>query len=137
MADYKGSVLLDDESRAEETPAMADQPAKALSVKRAGENDMHNATYSFTGEDHTLGNLLRNQIIKNAHVEFCAYSVPHPSEPVMNVRIQCHKDGSNNDTKKVLNHGLKRISKICDVLTEKFQKNLAEFKDQDDGDSDL
>ena len=31
-----------------------------LGVKRAGENDLHNATYSFTNEDHTLGNLLRN-----------------------------------------------------------------------------
>ena len=78
-------------------------------------------------EDHTLGNLLRNQIIKSNHVEFCAYSVPHPSEPIMNVRIQCYNDGSVNDTKKVLNHGLKRISKICDVLSEKFQKNLEDF----------
>ena len=31
-----------------------------LTVKRAGENDLHNATYSFQNEDHTLGNLLRN-----------------------------------------------------------------------------
>jgi DNA-directed RNA polymerase I and III subunit RPAC2 len=34
-----------------------------------------------------LGNLLRNQIVKNKNVEFCAYSVPHPSEPVCNVRV--------------------------------------------------
>ena len=57
-------------------------------------------------------------IIKNKHVEFCAYSVPHPSEPVMNVRLQVDK--SAGDTKKVLRHGLKRISKMSDVLTEKF-----------------
>ena len=59
---------------------------KEFQVKRA-EGDRFNATYSFLNEDHTLGNLLRNQIIKNSHVEFCAYSVPHPSEPIMNVRI--------------------------------------------------
>ena len=57
-----------------------------LQVKRA-DGDRFNATYTFHNEDHTLGNLLRNQIIKNSNVEFCAYSVPHPSEPIMNVRI--------------------------------------------------
>ena len=32
------------------------------------EGDRFNATYSFRDEDHTLGNLLRNQIIKSNHV---------------------------------------------------------------------
>jgi DNA-directed RNA polymerase I and III subunit RPAC2 len=49
--------------------------------------DESNATFTFYKEDHTLGNLLRNTLIKNKKVEFCAYSVPHPSEPYMNVRI--------------------------------------------------
>ena len=95
---------------------------------KRGDGDVYNATYSFRDEDHTLGNLLRNQIIKSDHVQFCAYSVPHPSEPIMNVRIQCYEDGSTHDTKKVLNHGLKRISKMCDVLTEKFEDRLKEFE---------
>ena len=60
---------------------------KKLSVARNPPEDHSNATYSFVGEDHTLGNLVRNQIVKNKHVEFCAYSVPHPSEAVCNVRI--------------------------------------------------
>jgi DNA-directed RNA polymerase I and III subunit RPAC2 len=57
-----------------------------LEVQRQ-DADNTSATYSFLNEDHTLGNLLRNVIIKNNNVEFCAYSVPHPSEPVMNVRL--------------------------------------------------
>ena len=101
-----------------------------LQVKRA-DGDRYNATYTFHNEDHTLGNLLRNQIIKNSNVEFCAYSVPHPSEPIMNVRIQCHDNAGENDTKKVMNHGLKRISKICDVLTEKMNKELQKFEENE------
>jgi DNA-directed RNA polymerase I and III subunit RPAC2 len=69
---------------------------------------------------------LRNVIIKNKHVEFCAYSVPHPSEPVMNVRLQVDK--AAGDTKKVLRHGLKRISKMTDVLTEKFNNALEKYE---------
>lgn len=54
--------------------------SKTVTVNRSPPDDLHNATYSFNGEDHTLGNIVRNQIVKNKHVEFCAYSVPHPSE---------------------------------------------------------
>ncbi len=79
-------------------------------------------------EDHTLGNLLRNVIIKNNQVEFCAYSVPHPSEPVMNIRLQVHE--SAGDTKKVLRHGLKRISKMSDVLLEKFNNALEKHQNR-------
>ena len=69
---------------------------------------------------------MRNVIIKNNQVEFCAYSVPHPSEPVMNVRLQVSKQAG--DTKKVLRHGLKRISKMSDVLMEKFEKALERYE---------
>ena len=96
-----------------------------LEIKRV-EGDNTSATYSFLNEDHTLGNLLRNVIIKSNQVEFCAYSVPHPSEPVMNLRLQVSE--SAGDTKKVLRHGLKRISKMSDVLLEKFNNALSKHK---------
>ncbi|RMX80790.1 hypothetical protein D0867_16352, partial [Hortaea werneckii] len=46
------------------------------------------ASFAFEREDHTLGNALRYMIMKNPDVEFCGYSIPHPSETVMNLRIQ-------------------------------------------------
>ena len=60
---------------------------KTLRVKRQPAEDPYNATYSFVEEDHTLGNIVRNQIVKNKHVDFCAYSMPHPSEQIVNVRV--------------------------------------------------
>ena len=96
-------------------------------MNRASPDDHLSATYSFQNEDHTLGNLLRNQIIKNKEVEFCAYSMPHPSEAICNVRIQVSEQ-SQVDSDKVLKSSLKRISKVCDVLSEKFALSLADFK---------
>ena len=101
------------------------QKRPKLTVKRE-EGDNCNATYSFLNEDHTLGNLLRNIIIKSNQVEFCAYSVPHPSEPVMNVRLQVSQ--SCGDTKKVLRSGLTRIAMMSDVLTEKFNNALTNYE---------
>ena len=58
--------------------------------------------------------------------------MPHPSEPIMNVRIQCYNNSGEHDTKKVMNHGLKRISKICDVLTEKMNNELKKHEEMSD-----
>lgn len=92
--------------------------------------DSQNATFSFYNEDHTLGNLLRNQIAKNKQVDFCAYSVPHPSEPICNIRVQVSEEApSDSDANQALKHGLKRISKMCDALTEKFENSLTAYKE--------
>ncbi|KAF1957620.1 RBP11-like subunits of RNA polymerase [Byssothecium circinans] len=75
------------------------------------------ASFQFDGEDHTLGNALRYVIMKNPDVEFCGYSIPHPSENKMNLRIQTY-DGVN--VYKVLEKGLNDLMDICDVVEEKF-----------------
>ena len=51
-------------------------------------------------------------------VEFCGYSIPHPSDPKMNLRIQTYDDVSVHD---VLEKGLKDLSDLCDVVLEKFE----------------
>ncbi|CEL57983.1 DNA-directed RNA polymerases I and III subunit RPAC2 OS=Schizosaccharomyces pombe (strain 972 / ATCC 24843) GN=rpc19 PE=2 SV=1 [Rhizoctonia solani AG-1 IB] len=47
------------------------------------------ATYCIMNESHTIGNSLRWMLMKNPKVEFCGYSVPHPSENKIHLRIQC------------------------------------------------
>jgi DNA-directed RNA polymerase I and III subunit RPAC2 len=37
-------------------------------------------TFVFKGETHTLGNALKNAILRNPQVIFCGYSMPHPAE---------------------------------------------------------
>lgn len=37
-------------------------------------------TFMFKGETHTLGNALKNVILRNPQVIFCGYSMPHPAE---------------------------------------------------------
>lgn len=48
----------------------------------------HAVSFQIEREDHTLGNSLRYFISKNPDVEFCGYTIPHPSETKMNIRIQ-------------------------------------------------
>lgn len=75
------------------------------------------ASFQFEGEGHTLGNALRYMIMKNPAVEFCGYSIPHPSESKMNLRIQTY---DSTTAIEALEKGLDDLMDLCDVVTEKF-----------------
>ncbi|KAH7117150.1 putative DNA-directed RNA polymerases I and III 16 kDa polypeptide [Dendryphion nanum] len=93
------------------------------------------ASFQFDNEDHTLGNALRYIIMKNPDVEFCGYSIPHPSEAKMNIRIQTYVQPQTNASNAidgvsvydVLEKGLKDLEDLCDVVLDKFSVAREEF----------
>ncbi|KAJ9195749.1 hypothetical protein DTO166G4_1424 [Paecilomyces variotii] len=82
------------------------------------------ASFQFEGEDHTLGNALRYVIMKNPSVEFCGYTIPHPSEAKMNLRIQTY---DSTTAVEALEKGLDDLMDLCDVVTDKFTTARDEF----------
>lgn len=79
------------------------------------------ATFQIIDEDHTLGNTLRYVIMKNPEVEFCGYSIPHPSENKMNIRIQTY---GNISSVEALHQGLDNLSELCTVIETKFSEKI-------------
>jgi len=73
-------------------------------------------TFSFGNEDHTLGNSLRHILTQRPEVEFCGYSVPHPYEPKMNIRIQTNSTTAIDS----LELGLKDLECMCDIIENRF-----------------
>ncbi|KAJ3352100.1 DNA-directed RNA polymerases I and III subunit RPAC2, partial [Entophlyctis luteolus] len=59
-----------------------------LSQLKGDYDDPSAVTFVLRDEDHTLGNSLRYLLMKNPRVSFCGYSLPHPSEYKVNLRIQ-------------------------------------------------
>nr|AQS22690.1 DNA-directed RNA polymerases I and III subunit rpac2 [Pseudodiaptomus poplesia] len=45
-------------------------------------------TFIFHNESHTLGNTLRTMLLHNPQVTFAGYTIPHPSEDIMHLRVQ-------------------------------------------------
>jgi DNA-directed RNA polymerase I and III subunit RPAC2 len=82
------------------------------------------ASFQFEGEGHTLGNALRFAIMKNPEVEFCGYTIPHPSESKMNIRIQTY---DSTTAVEALEKGLDTLMDLCDVVTDKFTAARDEF----------
>ncbi|KAI9671237.1 MAG: RNA polymerase subunit AC19 [Trizodia sp. TS-e1964] len=100
-------------------------------------------SFQFKGEDHTLGNALRYIVMKkyakglvffnlreaadsdgSPGVEFCGYSIPHPSEPKMNIRIQTYDGTTAMDA---LAKGLDDLMDLCDVVLDKFIVAKSEY----------
>ncbi|KAK6199210.1 uncharacterized protein RJT21DRAFT_3027 [Scheffersomyces amazonensis] len=79
------------------------------------------ASFQIIDEDHTLGNALRYIIMKNPEVEFCGYSIPHPSENKLNIRIQTY--GSITAV-EALHQGLDNLTELCTVIEDKFSEKI-------------
>jgi len=45
-------------------------------------------TFTIVKEDHTLGNLVRMQLLRDERVIFAGYRMPHPLELVMHIKIR-------------------------------------------------
>ncbi|KAK9455533.1 hypothetical protein V1511DRAFT_498029 [Dipodascopsis uninucleata] len=79
------------------------------------------ASFRILQEDHTLGNALRYIIMKNPQVEFCGYSIPHPSEAAMNLRIQTYGEITAIEA---LEKGLDDLVDLCDHVENEFKKSV-------------
>ncbi len=71
------------------------------------------------GEDHTLGNSFRYILSKNHKVDFVGYSIPHPSEMKLNMRIQT-KDG--HAVSDVIVESSQTLADICDHVKDTFEQ---------------
>ncbi|KZV59926.1 RBP11-like subunits of RNA polymerase [Peniophora sp. CONT] len=68
---------------------------KKIRIMKGAEPDMSAASFQIFDETHTLGNALRWMLMKNPQVEFCGYSAPHPSENLIQIRIQMYDKQSS------------------------------------------
>ncbi|XP_066968504.1 DNA-directed RNA polymerases I and III subunit RPAC2 [Macrobrachium rosenbergii] len=67
-----------------------EQKCKLEWVTGPGQDDFCR-TFVINGEDHTLGNILKHVIMQNPDVSYCGYTVPHPMDKKIHLRIQTNK----------------------------------------------
>lgn len=92
-------------------------------LPQASSEDGTCASFQIAEEDHTLGNALRYVIMKNKDVEFCGYSIPHPSENLLNLRIQTY---GTSTAVEVLQKGLADLMDLCDAVEDRFTARIRE-----------
>lgn len=108
------------------------QATEAFVVRGSG--PPNSRTFCIGDEDHTIGNAVRHILIQNDQVGFAGYSVPHPSEPVVQIRVQTVPPKGQPvdaaptalETLKVACHTL---YDQCDIVLEQLEDMLPEVKE--------
>ncbi|CAK0836613.1 unnamed protein product [Prorocentrum cordatum] len=98
------------------------QPGPGSATRDDGDPGV--ATFQFQDEDHTLGNSIRHMLMRHPDVEFAAYHVLHPSEPVMNVRVEV-REGTTTAEAAML-ESLDNLSRVCDHMLDTFDRAVQE-----------
>eukprot|EP01017_Pseudomicrothorax_dubius_P041162 TRINITY_DN6557_c0_g2_i4.p1 TRINITY_DN6557_c0_g2~~TRINITY_DN6557_c0_g2_i4.p1 ORF type:complete len:128 (+),score=33.66 TRINITY_DN6557_c0_g2_i4:72-455(+) len=68
-------------------------------------------TFTIYKEDHTLGNLVRVQLLQDRNTKFAGYRMPHPLENKVEIKVQT--DGTRNPH-AVLLDSLNNLTKTLD-----------------------
>jgi DNA-directed RNA polymerases I and III subunit RPAC2 len=105
--------------------------SQAFVVKGSG--PASSRTFCIGGEDHTLGNAVRHVLIRNKAVGFAGYSVPHPSEPVVQIRVQtiAPTKGQNPPITAIeaLKESCQTLYDQCDIVLEKLEELMPEVRE--------
>lgn len=80
-------------------------------------------TFVLRDEDHTLGNALRYVLAKNPDVRFCGYSIPHPSENIMNIRVETY----NKPAADLFRKALLDLRAMAEHISSAFQSEAENY----------
>ncbi|KAG6865640.1 hypothetical protein C0991_000810 [Blastosporella zonata] len=83
------------------------------------------ATIKVVKQDHTLGNMLRAQLLSMPQVLFAGYKVPHPLHPYFIIKLQTDGTATPQD---VLEEACKKLIGTLVNLEAKFKREFS-FKD--------
>ena len=96
-----------------------------IEIISEGSIDDYTKTFTLNDEDHTLANALRYLIMKNPDIIFCGYTIPHPSENKVNLRIQTNKQVT---ALEALEKGLNDLQQVCAHVKETFVRAVEEYE---------
>ncbi|XP_034687131.1 DNA-directed RNA polymerases I and III subunit RPAC2 [Vitis riparia] len=87
-------------------------------------SDHSKSTFSLSDEDHTLANSVRFTLNQDPRVAFCGYSIPHPSDARVNIRVQTTGDSA----REVLKDACQDLMLMCQHVRSTFDKAVVDYK---------
>ncbi|XP_025207569.1 DNA-directed RNA polymerase II subunit RPB11-like [Melanaphis sacchari] len=82
--------------------------------------------FTINKEDHTLGNMIRNQLLKDPNVLFAGYKQPHPLEHKFEIRVQTKS--SEYTPRDALTNSLADLLAELSLLEERFKDAIRQKK---------
>lgn len=85
--------------------------------------------FKLNKEDHTLGNLLRIQLLRDSSVRFAGYKVPHPLIHSCHVKVQTMD--SRTSPVSAFESALEDLGLEVDTIESEFLKECQEFEQRE------
>ncbi|KAH7715161.1 DNA-directed RNA polymerase II subunit RPB11-a [Aphelenchoides avenae] len=85
------------------------------------------AVFTFNKEDHTLGNLLKHQLLRDPQVLFAGYRNPHPLENKILLRIQTTPETTPADA---LQNAITDLLAELSLFEERFRDAVKERREE-------
>jgi len=106
-------------------------PAGLAKVQVSKEEKMNNAVnYRILREDHTLGHLLRMELLRDPQVRFAGYKHPHPLENDIVVKVQTVSSTTHTPT-DALKASAKRLEDVFMALLADYRAAAAKIRSAD------
>ncbi|KAK1433207.1 hypothetical protein QVD17_10115 [Tagetes erecta] len=105
---------------------------KQSKMEHGSYQDQSASTFTLPDEDHTLANALRFTLNQDPRVTVCGYSIPHPSEARVNIRVQTTGDPAN----EVLKDSCQDLMLLCQHVRSTFDQAVADFKNNKGSESE-
>eukprot|EP00921_Rhytidocystis_pertsovi_P002356 GHVQ01004028.1.p1 GENE.GHVQ01004028.1~~GHVQ01004028.1.p1 ORF type:complete len:154 (-),score=31.26 GHVQ01004028.1:1089-1550(-) len=119
---------------AKQSSAMVNQPDICDYVSESNKNKIDYipdnryplcGTFILHSEDHTIGNLLKTELLKDTSIRFAGYRSPHPLDRKIELRVQTEDDTS---PVRAVEKALGQIRHDVMRLQEEFDRSLQEYK---------
>uniref|UniRef100_A0A0G4IE36 DNA-directed RNA polymerase RBP11-like dimerisation domain-containing protein n=1 Tax=Chromera velia CCMP2878 TaxID=1169474 RepID=A0A0G4IE36_9ALVE len=114
------------EKAGEDQERMTDKKDETAQEHHHG-NKSRNASIFVRGERDTLGNALRNMLLRHPEVEYCGYTPSHPSGQTMfTLRLQT----TGRPAVSILRESLVLLKEVFAHFDKTFVKEFAEMRDR-------
>eukprot|EP00930_Biecheleria_cincta_P070274 TRINITY_DN57915_c0_g1_i1.p1 TRINITY_DN57915_c0_g1~~TRINITY_DN57915_c0_g1_i1.p1 ORF type:complete len:227 (+),score=40.24 TRINITY_DN57915_c0_g1_i1:87-767(+) len=84
--------------------------------------------YTIWLEDHTLGNALRMELLRNESVLFAGYKVPHPYNHMIELRVQTLPKTSPEAAVRL---AIKNLKTECRSILDQFDEGVAQYQENE------
>jgi len=106
---------------------LLDEDSAETKIVYSKDTKVNNAgTFTLNKEDHTIGNLLRMQLLRDPAVRFTGYMMPHPLINSLNLKIQT--SSSTVAPVEVLSAAIEDLSNETDHLTTQVNDAIDKWK---------
>mmetsp|Transcript_20404 Transcript_20404/g.24522 ORF Transcript_20404/g.24522 Transcript_20404/m.24522 type:complete len:124 (-) Transcript_20404:250-621(-) len=110
---------------------LLDEDSGEVKITYATDTKVSNAgTFTLNKEDHTMGNLLRMQLLRDPSVRFAGYYHPHPLVHYLDLKIQTTT--SNVAPVEVLSSAIEDLSNEADHLITQVSDSIDQWRKENE-----